>query len=187
MGKRRRLNRDLVIAQAVTMADEGGDLTAVSLTALAQALEIRTPSLYNHIASLEDLQYGMAVFSLQQLVSDLRQASMGLIGQEALVAIADAYRHFAQSHPGIYALIIRAPESEETELVQLSQQLVQLLLLVMASMGVNGEDAVHAIRGLRAILHGFVSLEMADGYKLQLDREESFQRLIQTYLNGLTG
>jgi AcrR family transcriptional regulator len=186
MPKRRRLNRELVIRKAAEMADEGGSLTAVSLTALAQELDIRPPSLYNHVDSLEDLHCGMAIFSLRQLTADLRQASSGLVGQEAILAIADAYRNFARTHPGIYPLTIRAPGPEETELAALAQELLQMLLLVMASLGLRGNDAFHAIRGLRAILHGFTSLEAAGGYKMPLDQEESFHRLVNTYLDGLT-
>jgi AcrR family transcriptional regulator len=186
MVKRRRLNRNLVIEQAAALADESGDLGAVSLTALAQALEIRPPSLYNHVSSLEDVKQGMALFGLRLLIAELRQASLGLVGREALAAIAVVYRHFTQQHPGIYPLIIRAPDSDESELMELAQELLQMLLLVMASMGVQGDDAIHAIRGLRAILHGFCSLEAAEGYKMSLDREESFHRLVNTYLDGLT-
>ena len=186
MPRRRRLNRDLVIEQAVALADAEGDVGAVSLTALAQALEIRPPSLYNHVASLEDLQQGMALCGLRRLLADLRQASQGLVGREAVVAIAAAYRQFAQRHPGIYPLTIRAPERDESELAALAQELLQMLLLVLASMGLQGDDAIHAIRGLRAIMHGFTSLEAADGYKMSLDREESFRRLVHTYLDGLT-
>jgi len=186
MVRRRRLNRNLVIEQAAVLADAGGDLGSVSLTALAQALEIRPPSLYNHVNSLEDVQQGMALFGLRQLIAALRQASLGLVRREALAAIAVAYRHFAQQHPGIYPLTIRAPDSDESELAALAQELLQMLLLVMASMGVQGDDAIHAIRGLRAILHGFCSLEAAEGYKMALDREESFHRLVNTYLDGLT-
>jgi AcrR family transcriptional regulator len=186
MGKRRRLNRELVVAQAVKMADEVGDATAVSLAALAQMLEIRPPSLYNHVASLEDLQAGMAAFGLRQLITDLRQASLGQVGQEAVVAIANAYRQFVHTHPGIYPLTIRAPEPDEPERAALSQELVQMLLLIMASTGLQGDDAIHAIRGLRAILHGFTSLEASGGYKMALDLEESFRHLVNTYLNGLS-
>ncbi|MBE2197940.1 MAG: WHG domain-containing protein [Anaerolinea sp.] len=185
MVKHRRLNPDRVIAQAVGMADEAGSVTAVSLTALAQALDIRPPSLYNHVASLEDLQHGMALYSLRQLVADLRQASQGLVGREALFAIANAYRRFATDHPGIYPLTIRAPEPDDAALAALAQELVQLLLLVMTTIGLHGADALHAIRGLRAILHGFTSLEAAQGYKMPLDQEESFRRLVNTYLDGL--
>jgi len=185
MLKRRRLNREAVIEKAVALADETGAASAVSLTALAQALEVRPPSLYNHIDGLEDLQYGLAIYGLRQLLVELRQASLGLIGREALMAIAGAYRRFAHKHPGLYPLTIRAPEPDQLELVTLAQELLQMLLLLMASQGLQGDEALHAIRGLRAVLHGFVSLEAAGGFKMALDREESFDRLVSAYLEQL--
>ncbi|NJN53783.1 MAG: hypothetical protein HC804_02890 [Anaerolineae bacterium] len=97
MSKRRWLNRDIVVGRAVQIADEEGEVTAVSLTALAQSLEVRPPSLYNHVASLEDLQHGMAVSSLRLLLEELRQASRGMVGRAALESIAHAYRQFAQA------------------------------------------------------------------------------------------
>lgn len=186
MAGRRRLNRERVIARAVEMADEAGDVTAVTLTALADALNVRTPSLYNHIESLEDLRYGMAVAGVKELIACLRKASMGLVGRAALLAIADAYRLFAQEHPGVYPLTVRAPEPDDEALQTLAQELLQMLLLLLASIGVQGEDAVHAIRGLRAILHGFTSLEGAEGFKMALDREQSFRRLVVAYLDGIS-
>lgn len=67
----------------------------------------------------------------------------------------------------------------------MAQELVQLMRLVMGSMGITGEDATHAIRGLRAILHGFATLESAEGFLLSADPEESFQRLLDSFLVGL--
>jgi len=185
MPKRRRLNRETVVQQAAAMADEAGAVSAVRLSALARALQVQPPSLYNHVDGLEDLHYGLAVYAARQLLSELRQASHGLVGREALMTIAVAYRRFAHSHPGLYPLTIRAPEPDQKELVELSQELLQMLLLLMASQGLRGEDALHAIRGLRAILHGFVSLETAGGFKMALDQEESFRRLVGTYLELL--
>jgi AcrR family transcriptional regulator len=185
MARRRRLNRDLVIEMAATMADQAGAVSAVRLSALARALQVQPPSLYNHIDSLEDLHYGLAVYAVRQLLTELRQASQGMIGREALLAIAVAYRRFAHNHPGLYPLTIRAPEPGEEALINLSQELLQILLLLMASLGLQGNDALHAIRGLRAVLHGFVSLEAAGGYKMALDQEESFRRLVETYLGLL--
>ena len=187
MARRRRLNRERVIAQAVTMVNRNGRVQDLSLTALSKALGVRTPSLYNHIAGLEDLRQGMALFALQQLTRDIKEATVGLVGAEALTAIATAYRRFALANPGVYPLTVVAPEPDEEALVALSQELVQTVLLVLASYGVHGDDAIHAIRGLRALLHGFITLESAQGYKLPLDTEESFQRLVVTYLQGLKG
>ena len=95
MPKRRWLNREHVIAKAVEMADNSRTLETVSLKTLAEALDIRTPSLYNHIMSLEDLHKGMALWGLQQLLITLRQDITGKVGRPALEAIANAYRHFA--------------------------------------------------------------------------------------------
>ncbi|HRQ40952.1 MAG TPA: TetR-like C-terminal domain-containing protein [Chloroflexota bacterium] len=184
-GKRRWLNRELVINRAVAMADEAGSVTAVSLTALAESLDVRVPSLYNHVASLEDLQHGMAVAGVRLLLDELRRATNGLVARPSLEAMAHAYRQFALAHPGIYPLTIRAPEPDDAELGALAQELVQMLLLVWATVGLTGDDALHATRGFRAVLHGFTALEMAEGYRLSLGRDESFQRLVAAYLDGV--
>jgi AcrR family transcriptional regulator len=185
MPKRRRLNRDVVIDRAAALADEAGAVEAVSLAALAKALNIRPPSLYNHVDGLDDLRQGMALFGAEQLTGTLREATAGLVGREALSAMAQAYRRFAQAHPGLYPLTIRAPDPEDKELSDKAQELLQMLLLVMASVGLQGKEALHAIRGFRAVLHGFVALEAAGGYKMLLDREESFQRMVAAYLDGI--
>jgi hypothetical protein len=49
-----------------------------------------------------------------------------------------------------------------------------------------GEDAaIHAVRGLRSIVHGFATLELAGGFGLALDRDESFLLLLRAYVAGL--
>jgi AcrR family transcriptional regulator len=183
--KRRTLTRATVIAQAASMADVAGDLHAVTLAALAGALDVRTPSLYNHIAGTDDLRRGLTVHALGELIAALRRAAVGAVGREALVAIATAYRRFAHAHPGLYPLTVVAPEPGDAELVALAEELLQMLLLILASCGLHGEPALHAVRGLRALLHGFVSLERGGGYKLALDENTSFQLAVTAYLDGL--
>jgi AcrR family transcriptional regulator len=186
MIKRRRLARSTVVERAALMADAAGSVQGVTLTDLAAALEIRTPSLYNHVTGLDDLHKALAVYAMQQLIVRLRGAVAGRVGREALLALAVAYRRFAQEHPGIYPLTVRAPAPDEVELNALAQELLQMLLLILASFGVQGADAIHAVRGLRALLHGFTTLEANEGFKMPLDLDESFHRLITAYLDGLT-
>lgn len=186
MAKRRRLNRELVVEKAVEMADEAGAVEAVTLTALAAALDIRPPSLYNHVDNMDDLLQAMAAYGARRLADDLRVAAAGQVGREALLSMADAYRRFAHEHPGIYPLTVRAPEPGEAALVALSEELLQMLLLVLASLGLQGDDALHAVRGFRSLLHGFTSLETAGGFKMPLDMNESYHRMVTIYLDGLT-
>jgi len=47
------------------------------------------------------------------------------------------------------------------------------------------EAAIHAVRGLRSIAHGFATLELAGGFGMPLDCEESFLRLLRAYVTGL--
>jgi AcrR family transcriptional regulator len=185
MVKRRRLNREIVVETAVDMANDAGNYEAVTLVALAKRLHIRMPSLYNHIDSLDDLRQAMAVYGLTRLIYVMKKAVVGLVGEAALLVMADAYRQFAQDHPGIYPLTVGAPEADDPALVVLGQELSQTLLLVFASFGLSGEPAQHATRGYRALLHGFVAMEAAGGYRRPLSREDSFRELLATYLAGL--
>jgi AcrR family transcriptional regulator len=184
--KQRRLNRERVVETAAEMADAAGSVEAVTLTALAAALDIRVPSLYNHVASLDDLRHALTAYGMQKLLDRLRVAAVGYVGRDALMRMADAYRSFAHEHPGIYPLTTRAPEPDDTALAMLAQEWVQMLLLLFASMGLQGDDALHAVRGLRALLHGFVALEAAHGFKMPLDLDTSFHRVVAIYLDGLT-
>lgn len=185
MVKRRNLNRSVVVLKAVELADSTGDLNTVTLTSLAKALNIKVPSLYNHLDNLDDLHQALAAFGLEVLIDQIQREISGKTGREALLSIADAYRRFALKHPGIYPLIVRAPDPGNLELERLAQKLLQLLLLVLASYGLQGEDALHAVRGYRAVIHGFSSLEALGGFKMALDNEVSYRRMLTTYLNGL--
>jgi AcrR family transcriptional regulator len=185
MAKHRRLDRGQVVAQAAALADDLGSAQAVTLTMLAASLDIRVPSLYNHISSLDDLHDALALYALQELILLVRQATMGKVGQEALVAVARAYRRFAQDHPGLYPLTLRAPAPDDDQRAALAQELLQMLLLIFASMGIRDDDAIHAVRGLRALLHGFTALEAAEGFKMPYDLDESFRRLLVAYVTGV--
>lgn len=185
MVKRRRLNRALVVETAAQMADTAGHSEAVTLTALAAALDVRVPSLYNHIANLDDLYQALSLYAARRLIDYLRDAVMGQVGRTALLSLADAYRAFAHSHPGLYPLTLRAPEPGDEPRTAAARELLQMLLLVLASFGLQGDDALHAVRGFRSLLHGFIALEAAEGFKMPLDRDESFKRLLTAYLNGL--
>jgi hypothetical protein len=73
----------------------------------------------------------------------------------------------------------------DVELAAAEERVVRIVLAVLASFGLQGQDAIHAVRGLRSVVHGFASLEVAGGFGLPLDCDESFRRLIAMLVAGL--
>jgi AcrR family transcriptional regulator len=178
------LDRDAVIDAASRLADTEG-LEAVTLTRLAESLGVKPPSLYKHVEGLDDIRRGLAVKGLREANRRLQQATVGKARDEALFALARAYWKFARDHPGLYAASQRAPLPSERDIVAAGEAMIGTVLAVLAGYGVKGDDALHATRGFRAIIHGFVSLDAAGGFKLALDLDESFGRLLGAFARDL--
>jgi len=185
MASRAGLNRAAVVEAAADMLDAAGG-HEVPLADLAARLGVRTPSLYNHVAGQEGLRRELALLGLRELAARLGRAVMGKAADQAILALAHAYRAFAREHPGLYAATLRAPDPGDAPLLTASEEILAVLRAVLAAYEVRDEAAVHAIRGLRSLLHGFVSLELAGGFRLPIDLDESFVCLVRVYVDGLS-
>lgn len=173
-----------VIDAAAEIADREG-LAAVTLARLADRLGVKSPSLYKHVEGLEDIRRALALRGLVEANLRIQRATVGKSRDDALHALATAYWQFARDHPGLYAASQRAPAPGENDLAAAGEAMIGTVLAVLAGYGVRGDDALHATRGFRAIIHGFVSLDAAGGFKLALDVEESFSRLLDAFARDL--
>jgi hypothetical protein len=152
---------------------------------VADELGIRIPSLYNHVSGLPGLRYEMRLWGVRQLGECLRRAAVGKAGDDAIISLAHAYRAFAHVHPGIYSATLRAATPDEPDLVAAAQEVLDVVLAILQLYGFGPEDTLHVVRGLRSLMHGFVDLEIAGGFGMPLDCDESFRRLIQLFIQGL--
>ena len=173
------LDRARVVAAAASLADERG-LAQLSLAAVAQELGVRTPSLYNHVASLDGLQHEVCLLALEELAGRLSAAAVGRSEAGALHALASAYRAYALEHPGRYAATLRSPAQDEA-LAGASARVLGVVTDALRGYGLEGDDEVDAVRALRAALHGWVSLEQAGGFGLPRDVEQSFRRMLDRF------
>ncbi|HEX7103776.1 MAG TPA: TetR-like C-terminal domain-containing protein [Nitrolancea sp.] len=181
---KRNLSRDSVVRAGADLLDEcsGSEL---KLADLAARLGVRVPSLYNHVDGADDLRAGLALYGAEELGRRLGRAAIGRSGEDALWALADAYRTFAKERPGLYLVTLRAPAPGEAERIAASDEIIAVLTRVLEPFGFAHDRAIHAIRGLRSLLHGFVSLELAGGFGMPLDVDESFRQLISSFIAGL--
>ena len=181
---RRGLTPAAVVDAAVALVEaEGAD--ALQLSQVAKALGVRTPSLYNHVDGLDDLQREVALRATVALGQALGDAVMGRAGRDALLAVAETFRAWAKEHPGLYALTLQARPDDEV-FAAAGFRATEPVLAVLRGFDLCDEDSIHAARTLRAALHGFVSLELAGGFGLQTDVEASFRWLIERLVGSLT-
>ena len=178
------IDRARVITVAAELADAVG-LDQLTLAAVAARLEVKLPSLYNHVDGLPGLRHALALFGLRQLLERMRRAAIGKAEDVAVLAVGQAYRAYVLEHPGVYAATVRAPAPDDLELQQAGQAIIEVVLAVLEPYSLDEEAAIHAVRGLRSIVHGFATLELAGGFGLALDRDESFERLLRAFIAGL--
>ena len=187
MAARTRLTKLAVVQAAAEMLNEGG-AGDLSLNRLAEKLEIRTPSLYNHVDGLPGLQRELAVLNARQLADRLSAAAIGKSGAELFEAVAEAFRGYVKEYPGLYMSTLRSSGKQEIRdenLMREEERALKVGLAVMASLGLQGEDAIHAVRAFRSTVHGFATLEVAGGFGLPEDCDESFRRLVDALAAGL--
>jgi hypothetical protein len=131
------------------------------------------------------LKRELAIYGLRELNERLRTAAIGKSSDAAIIALAEAYRRFVHERPGLYAATVHAPAPDDELHQQISRTIMQVVAAVLAPYQLSEIGLIHAIRSFRSITHGFASLELAGGFALEADRDESFHVLIQTYIVGL--
>ena len=187
MSPKAGLDHTAVVQAAAALADESG-IGQLTLADLAARLGVRTPSLYNHVAGLPGLHRDLALMGTRELVARLGRAAIGKSGDAAVLALCQAYRAFVNERPGLYAATVRSAlltDQPDPELNAAQKDAVDVVLMVLSAYQLNASNAIHAARGLRSLVHGFATLETADGFGIPLDLDISFQQLIQNYTAGL--
>ncbi len=171
-----------IVDVAAALIDREG-AKALSLARVAAELDVKPPSLYNHVDGLEGLERAIALRGIGQLAEACRAAAMGVSGAEALGAVAHAYRRFATEHPGVYPMT-QVARPGDVDFEAEADRVLESVYAVLASFGIEGDDLIHTTRALRSALHGFASLETASGFGIDLDPSLSFERMIDLFVAG---
>jgi AcrR family transcriptional regulator len=157
---RPRLDRAAVVEAAERLVDRHG-AAQLTMTALANELEIRGPSLYSHVANLQELLSLVQNRALAELGTCLQRAAMGRSGGDGVRSLAAALRTFATGHPGRYDLAMSKPIDRAAMQVA-SRAAGEAFVAIIESMGVplSNELAFSCL----ATLHGVLTLDRAGLY-----------------------
>ncbi|MBM7505642.1 TetR/AcrR family transcriptional regulator [Agromyces aurantiacus] len=186
------LSRDEVVRLALRLVDEGGPqgFDELTLARVASAAGVATPSLYKHVPSIAALRRDVAIVCTRGFADALTSASIGRSEADALRSIAVAMREFALANPGRYAAVQGAPDPDDPDDLELraeAERAVAIIAAVLRGFGLSEPRAIDAVRAARSALHGFVSIELAGGFRLPDDLDRSYDTLIELLIQGFRG
>lgn len=174
-----RLPAGSVIDTAIDVIDAEG-FEALNMSTVAAALGVRPSALYGHVDSLDDLRSRVAVTATERLGAAISAAATGVAGVAALRAVADAYRDFAQQHPGQYSALLRSSPGTG-ELSAANDRLHDVFVRVYRGAGLSPGATELAARRARQVIHGFVTLEHSGAPR----DEDHFEHLIDGFRAAL--
>src|SRR3954452_2121749 len=179
-----RLSRDSIVNAALTFLDrEGWD--ALTINALANQLGTKGPSLYNHVQSLDDLRRTVRMRVVGDIIDMLNTVGQGRTRDDAVTAMASAYRSYAHHHPGRYSAFTRMPlGGDDPEFTDATRAAAEPVISVLASYGLDGDSAFYAALEFWSAMHGFVLLEMT-GAMNGIDTDAVFTDMVMRLASGM--
>jgi AcrR family transcriptional regulator len=150
-GRRMTLSRDRVLRAAMRLADEGG-LEAISMRKLGQVLGVEAMSLYKHVASKDDIFYGL----VDLVTDDFEVPSAGEHWKAAIRRSAISAHQVLLSHPWASSLIESRRDAGPARL-----RYLDAVLGVLLAAGFPMPVVLRAVMALDSHTYGFVLQEQA--------------------------
>lgn len=163
---------------------EAEGLDQLSLGRLAAALGIKAPSLYKHIASKAALLKAVNELTEARLFEALAPVLEQMDDpRQRLLNLARAYRAFALDHPVTYVLAYTTSDPDSRPDPARQEAAALPLQAVVAE--ITGEaDSLAALRGLWALIHGFVLLEIHTQFRRGGELSAAYEQALAAYLDG---
>lgn len=185
MIQKRNLTKEKIIQTTFLLADEIG-LNQISFPKIAEKLNIKYPSLYNHYENIEDLKIKMTIYFLDNLNSEVMKRLIGKSGDNAIREFSDVYREFAIKNKSGYRLYMNIPSTENEEVKRLSKEINTMIHKILEFYNEDNAFITHKSRALRSLLHGFVSLSSHGYFQTPVDLKESFKVMIDDFIFNIS-
>lgn len=178
------LDKNLIVERAAELANRIG-LDNITLKVIADEFGVQTPSLYNHINSLDDLKKSLMLYGWKQLETKLLLAVVGVSGYEALRAMCYAFYEYATGNPGVFNAMLWYNKFQDEETQNATKQLFGVLFKIMRTLSIPDEIINHLIRTFRGFLEGYALLVNNGAFGNPVSIKESFELSVEVLLTGI--
>ena len=179
------LNRQAVVSAAIELIEDEG-CQDFSMRELADRLQVKTASLYNHIESIDSLYGEIGSYVISKLMEVQLSAVGGKRRDEAVRSLALAHYGFAKEHPELYRVFMNLPALKNDNLFNEAGDTVNLIIDVLSGYRLDEKQKMHLQRVLRSIIQGFIVQEDIGCLRhFPVDASDSFNIAIDCFLEGL--
>jgi len=178
------ISDELIIKTSARIANKVG-LDNMSLKIIAEELNIKSPSLYNHIKNLDEIKQRLMVYGWKQMEEKMLNSAVGVAGYEALRNMCYAFYDYATNNKGVFNAMLWYNKYENTEKENATTRLFNMLFKVMKSLDISDDNINHIVRTLRGFLEGFSLLVNNNAFGNPISIKESFDLSLEIIMNGI--
>ena len=173
-----------LVGIALEIVTAGGAKT-LTIAAVAQAAGVKGPSLYKHFTDREALLTAVEIAVLHELEAILRRNTKGRTPAQRLRSMASVYRRFALEAPHRYGMVYRKNAGDDPALAAACLFSAKPLFEELEAARVSPQQVLALARTLVAFLHGFVSMQIAEAFRLGGSVDQAFDEGLETILGGI--
>lgn len=175
------LTRNDVVQAALYCLEKEGE-KSLGINRVARELNIKPPSIYNHIESNDELRKAVAIEGWKKLYDTLILADLlNKPKKESITLLLTTFRTFAHNNKNLYMVISNTfIEQDRSDFLEVSRAFFKLFNELLGGFNIAEAEQIHVIRWLRSIAHGFIMLELQQQFELPENVDQSYAFIIKT-------
>ena len=178
------ISEKLIIETSAKLSNKVG-LDNLSLKRIAEELNIKSPSLYNHIESLDEIKQKLMIYGWTQMEEKIIDSAVGVSSYEALKNMCNAFYEYATKNKGIFTAMLWYNKYENIEKENATTRLFDTLFKIMKPLEISEENIHHIVRTLRSFLEGFSLLVNNNAFGNPISIKKSFDLSLEIIMNGI--
>jgi len=178
------ISDELIIEIAALISNKVG-LENLSLKMIAEELNIKSPSLYNHVSSLENIKEKLMIYGWKQIEEKMIDSAVGVSGYDAIKNMCYAFYDYAINNKGVFSAMLWYNKYDSEEKKDTTKRLFDMLFKIMKSLNISDDNINHIIRTLRGFLEGFSLLVNNNSFGNPISIKESFDLSLEIIMNGI--
>ena len=181
---KKQISDEKIIKTAAKLSNKIG-LDNLSLKKIAKELNIKSPSLYNHFSSLEDIRKKLMIYGWKNVEEKMINSTANTSGYQSLKNMCYEFYNYAINNRGVFSAMLWYNMYDDDESFEATKKLHEAIYKEVKSLNISEENTKHAIRLMRSFLEGFALLVNNNAFGDSLSIKDSFDISIKILMDSI--